>query len=217
MLLKMREGGHLGRVVLPVWLFALSGIAVPVFAGESPATRVSESALEAALPSAIDEPDSVRRSAEVTPEAPSDVDIESFFFEHPELFERRRLYVLREFTVVVTDTAKSAALRAKLYRVQTSKTFERTIAQSGFKYQVGKQVTMGAESLPLTVVGPLSKVEPGEAMFVTARDGFKALFVVAARYSPVSLDQARPAIAQFLTNTRSRDAKARSSANAAGS
>lgn len=217
MLLKMREGGYLGRVVLPVWLFALSVVAAPVFAGESPAARVSESALEAALPSTIDEPAPVRQSGEVTPEAPSDVDIESFFFEHPELFERRRLYVLREFTVVVSDTAKSEALRAKLYRVQTPKTFERTIAQSGFKYQVGKQVTMGAESLPLTVVGPLSKVEPGEAMFVTARDGFKALFVLAARYSPVSLDQARPAIAQFLSNTRRRDANARSSANAAGS
>lgn len=213
----MRGGAYQCRIVVSVWLFALSGIAAPVFAGGSPAGRVSESTLDAALPSISDQPPPVPQGADVMIEAPTDAEIESFFFEHPELFDRRRLYVLREFTVVVTDAGKSGALRAKLRSAQTPKAFERTIALSGFKYQVGKQVTMAAESLPLTIVGPLSKVEPGEAMFITARDGFKALFVVAARYSPVSLDEARPAIAQFLTNTRRRDAAARSSANAAGS
>lgn len=217
MVQEMCGRGGLWRVVAPVLLTGLLGGALPAFATDRQAGRVPETVLEAALPSSNDETDTPRESVHGASDGPSDVDIESFFFEHPELFERRRLYVLREYMVAVADASKSKALLTKLYRVKDVKSFERTLAQSGFKYQVGKQVTMASEALPLAIVVPLSKVDPGEALYVTARDGFKALFVLAARYSPVSLDQARPAIAQFLTNTRRRDANARPGDKAAGS
>lgn len=213
----MCERRDLWRVVAPVLLTGLLGAAQPAFATDRQAGRVPEAVLEAALPSSHDEPDASRESVHGAPDGPSDVDIESFFFEHPELFERRRVYVLREYMVAVADASKSKELRAKLYRVKDVKAFEKTLAQSGYKYQVGRQGTMASEALPLAIVVPLSKVNPGEALYVTARDGFKALFVLAAQYSPVSLDQARPAIAQFLTNTRRRDANARPGDKAAGS
>jgi hypothetical protein len=75
---------------------------------------------------------------------------------------------------------------------------------SGVKFNA-TQTTQAAENLPLGLIDQLVKVNDGEAMFITAKDGFKALLVVASKSQPVSFDQAKPAIEQFLTAERRRD------------
>ena len=67
------------------------------------------------------------------------------------------------------------------------------------------QVNQADEGLPLGIIGPLSKVSDGEALYITGGDGFKAILVVASRSQPVAFDQAKPAIEQYLTAERRRE------------
>ena len=65
-------------------------------------------------------------------------------------------------------------------------------------------MTQAAEGLPLAIVDQLAKVGDGESLFITAKDGFKAILVLATKPQPVAFDQAKPAIEQFLIAERRR-------------
>lgn len=188
-----------------VALFVCMSAAASAWGGDAVPGRIPAAQLESELPA--DAGGLVDPQVNINAK-PSEAEVERFYFDHPELFDQRRLYKLREFTVPVTQTGTRQALIAKLYRVKAHQAFEGVIAKSGLKYVAGEVINMAAENLPMKVVGSLNAIEPGHALFITTPDGFKALFVVAALERPVSLDQARPAIVQYLTNTRRREAGA---------
>jgi hypothetical protein len=55
------------------------------------------------------------------------------------------------------------------------------------------------------ILDKLKDIPDGKAMFVTGDDGFKALLVVQTKQQPVTFEQAKPAIEQFLTTERRRE------------
>lgn len=134
---------------------------------------------------------------------PTEDDIRKYFDSKPALFSQRKVYALQEFTVPgAADQSK--ALIEKLRATKTAQDFVEVMKGSGAKFTVN-QVTQAAEGLPLGIVDQLAKVDDGEALYITGKDGFKALLVVASKSQPVTFEQAKPAIMQFLTVERRRE------------
>lgn len=134
---------------------------------------------------------------------PTAEEVRKYYDEKPALFSERKVYALQEFTVSVAgEPGKVLLEQLKATRGPTE--FVEVLKASGAKFTTN-QVTQAAEGLPLGIIGPLSKVSDGEALYITGGDGFKAILVVASRSQPVAFDQAKPAIEQYLTAERRRE------------
>jgi len=134
---------------------------------------------------------------------PSAEDIRKYFDTKPALFSQRKVYALQEFTVPASK-ADSQAVIEKLKAVHTPAEYADILKTANLKFTTN-QVTQAAEGLPLAIVDALSKVSDGNSMFITGNDGFKALLVVATKAQPVTFEQAKPAIEQYLTVERRRE------------
>jgi EpsD family peptidyl-prolyl cis-trans isomerase len=134
---------------------------------------------------------------------PSADEVRKYFDAKPQLFSQRKVYALQEFTVPATPEQSQATIE-KLKASKTPAEFVETLKASGLKFSAN-QTTQAAEGLPMALLEPLSKVNDGEALYVQAKDGFKAVLVVASKSQPVTFEQAKPAIEQFLTVERRRE------------
>ena len=135
--------------------------------------------------------------------APTGEEIRKYFDSKPALFSQRKIYALQEFTVPATPEQTKDLIEV-LKKARTPAEYAETIKAAGLKFTT-QQSTQPAEGLPLTIVDQLAKVGDGESLFITAKDGFKAILVVASKAQPVTFDQAKPAIEQFLTVERRRE------------
>ncbi len=144
----------------------------------------------------------IERAAVAGAGTPGGDEIRKYFDEKPALFSQRKLYALQEFTIPATPEQTKATIEV-LKKARTPAEYAETLKAAGLKFTT-QQVTQAAEGLPLAIVDQLAKVNDGEALFITAKDGFKAVLVIASRPQPVSFDQAKPAIEQFLTAERRR-------------
>lgn len=132
--------------------------------------------------------------------APTAQDIDSYFNDNPGLFANRRTYMLQEFNIqVAADQVE--ALTAKLEAVPNAKAFLDVLKEAGVKASVN-QVTQPAESLPLQLVDRISKLGDGKALYEPNPNGLKAILVVASRPEPLTMEQAKPRIERFLTESR---------------
>jgi len=134
---------------------------------------------------------------------PTPEDVRKYFDAKPALFAQRKVYALQEFTVPSTPE-QGKALIELLKNKRTPAEYAEVIKASGLKFNT-QQVTQAAESLPLAIVDQLLKVNDGQSLFITAKDGFKAILIVASKEQPVTFEQAKPAIEQFLTVERRRE------------
>jgi EpsD family peptidyl-prolyl cis-trans isomerase len=132
--------------------------------------------------------------------APSQTDIQKYFDENPGLFTNRRTYMLQEFSIQA-DPTQSADIQAKLQATTNAKDFVETLKASGLKASVN-QVTQPAESLPLALVGRISQLQDGQAIYEPAGGGLRAVLIVASRPEPLTMEQAKPLIERFLTESK---------------
>ncbi len=145
----------------------------------------------------------IEKAAAAGAGTPTAEDIRKYYDTKPALFSQRKVYALQEFTVPAPSDV-AGPLMEKLKTTKTPGEFLEVLKASGAKFSAN-QVTQAAEGLPMTILEPLSKVSDGEALYVTAPDGFKAIVVAASKSQPVTFEQAKPAIEQFLTAERRRE------------
>ncbi len=62
-----------------------------------------------------------------------------------------------------------------------------------------------AEQLPLASLQTFAKMKDGQAMLNVSPTGAQVIVLAGSRSQPVTLEQAKPAIEQFLLNDRKRD------------
>lgn len=135
--------------------------------------------------------------------APTAEDARKYFESKPALFSQRKVYQLQEFTVAAKPE-ESKALIEKLDAATSTQAFVEVIRNSGFKV-AANQVTQAAEGLPMVLLDKLKDVPDGKAMYVTGSDGFKAILVIQSKQLPVTFEQAKPAIEQYLITERRRE------------
>jgi EpsD family peptidyl-prolyl cis-trans isomerase len=81
--------------------------------------------------------------------------------------------------------------------------FVEYLKAAGYRF-AGNQAVRAAEQLPLNSLDAFSRMKDGQAAMVPAANGVQVVVLAGSRSQPVSEEQARPAIEQYLLNERKR-------------
>jgi EpsD family peptidyl-prolyl cis-trans isomerase len=138
------------------------------------------------------------QAAKPTPE-----EIKKYFDANPALFTERRIYSLQELAVEAKPE-QVATLREKLAAAKNVGEFVDYLKANEFKF-AGNQAVRAAEQLPLKSLGSFAKMRDGQAVLTPTANGAQILVLAGSRTQPVTLEQAKPAIEQFLLNERRRE------------
>ena len=133
---------------------------------------------------------------------PSPEDIKKYFDAKPALFSDRHVYNLQEINVEVKPE-QVPALRDKLAAAKNINEFVEYLKTTNLRF-AGDQATRAAEQLPQDRLDEISKMKDGQAIMNQSPKGVQVLVVAGSRSQPVTEEQARPAIEQFLLNERKR-------------
>jgi len=131
---------------------------------------------------------------------PSAEEIAAYYNAKPALFKERRLYSLQEIAIEAKPD-QLETLRSKLQAAKNMGEFVEFLKANEFRF-TGNQAVRAAEQLPLASLDRIAAMKDGDSVISQGPNGMQVLFLVGSRSQPVSEDQARPAIEQFLTNQR---------------
>ncbi|MBT9589937.1 MAG: peptidyl-prolyl cis-trans isomerase, EpsD family [Thiobacillus sp.] len=142
-----------------------------------------------------------------TPADPAEAEVTDYFNAHPELFAKRKIYRLQEISIKAPKD-KHEAIRAQLAASKTLNDFAAWLKAENLPAKA-EQGVKPAEQLPLAILPKLAAMPDGQAMIMNAPDGLLVIVLAGSQAQPVTLEQARPAIARLLqTQARQQAAKA---------
>jgi EpsD family peptidyl-prolyl cis-trans isomerase len=141
------------------------------------------------------------------PAEPTDAEVSEYFDKHPELFAKRKIYRLQEISIKAPQD-KHEAIRAQLNASKNLNDFAAWLKSENYPVKAAQGVK-AAEQLPLEMLPKLAQIPEGQAMVANVPEGLLVIVVAAAQVQPVTLEQAKPAIARVLqTQARQKAAKA---------
>jgi EpsD family peptidyl-prolyl cis-trans isomerase len=133
---------------------------------------------------------------------PTPEEIKKYYDEKPALFSERRVYNIQEIAIEAKPE-QYAELRDKLGSSKDINAFLEYLKASDIRFS-GNQAVRAAEQLPLGSLEAFAKMKDGQAMMVPAQNGLQVVLLAGSRSQPVTEEQARPAIEQYLLNDRKR-------------
>ena len=133
---------------------------------------------------------------------PTAEEIKKYYDEKPALFKERRIYSIQEIGVEAKPE-QVAGLRTQLGASKNINEFVEFLKANDFKFS-GNQAVRAAEQLPLQSLDAFAKMQDGQAILNQGPNGVQVVVLASSRSQPVSEEQARPAIEQFLLNDRKR-------------
>jgi EpsD family peptidyl-prolyl cis-trans isomerase len=133
---------------------------------------------------------------------PTPQEVQKYFDEKPALFKERRVYSIQEISIE-SKPEQLEELRTKLAEARNVNAFVEYLKSAGLKF-AGNQAVRAAEQLPLNSLDTFAKMKDGQAAIVAAPNGAQVIVLAGSRLQPVTLEQATPAIEQFLLNERKR-------------
>lgn len=138
---------------------------------------------------------------------PSDTEVTDYFDKHPELFAKRKIYRLQELAIKAPKE-RHDAIRAQLGASKTLNDFAAWLKAENLEVKASQGVKP-AEQLPQQLLPQLAKMPDGQAMVVNTPDGLLVIVLADSQVQPVTMEQAKPAIARLLqTQARQKAAKA---------
>lgn len=133
---------------------------------------------------------------------PTPEEIKKYYDDKPALFRERRIYSLQEIQIEAKPD-QVPALRDKLAAAKSVPEFIEYLKANDFRF-AGGQAVRAAEQLPLQSLDAFAKLKDGQAVLSPTPTGATIIVLAGSRSQPVSEEQARPAIEQFLLNDRKR-------------
>ena len=134
---------------------------------------------------------------------PSAEEIAKYYEANPALFKDRRVYSLQEIAIEAKPE-QVAQLRTQLANAKNVTDFVEYLKANDFRFS-GNQAVRAAEQLPLASLGTFAAMKDGQALLNATATGAQVIVLAGSRSQPVTLEQATPAIEQFLLNERKRD------------
>lgn len=134
--------------------------------------------------------------------APTEVEINDYYQAHPELFSERRIYRLREISINAGER-----LAQVKQQIQSSKSIDALIdwlKQEKIAAK-GTENVKTAEQLPIGLLPRLAKLGAGQSLMLEGNGNLSLIIVVATQSQPIKIEQAKPAIGQFLANNKRQD------------
>jgi EpsD family peptidyl-prolyl cis-trans isomerase len=133
---------------------------------------------------------------------PAAEEIKKYYEEKPALFRERRVYSIQEIAIEAKPE-QIPELRSNLTASKDIPAFVEYLKAKDFKFS-GNQAVRAAEQLPLNSLDSFAKMKDGQAMLVPAQNGVQVVVLAGSRSQPVTEEQAKPAIEQYLLNERKR-------------
>jgi EpsD family peptidyl-prolyl cis-trans isomerase len=133
---------------------------------------------------------------------PSPDEVHQYYQDKPALFSERRIYSIQELAIEARPD-QSAALRERLASSKTITEFTDFLKANDYRF-AANQAVRAAEQLPMTVLEGLARMKDGQASINQGAAGMVVTVLAGSRSQPVTEEQARPAIEQYLLNDRKR-------------
>ncbi len=133
-----------------------------------------------------------------TPAEPTDAEVSDYFNKHPELFTKRKIYRLQELSIKAPKE-KQETIRKQLTDSKTLGDFVAWLKDEKYPVQASQGVKP-AEQLPQAILPKLAEMPDGQAMVVNTPEGLLVIVLADSQVQPVTLEQAKPAIARVLKN-----------------
>ncbi len=133
---------------------------------------------------------------------PTPDEIKKYYDEKPALFRERRVYSIQEIAIEARPE-QMGELREQLTAAKNINEFIEYLKAKEFRFN-GNQAVRAAEQLPLNSLDAFARMKDGQAILVPNPQGVQVVVLAGSRSQPVSEEQARPAIEQYLLNERKR-------------
>ena len=133
---------------------------------------------------------------------PTAEEIKKYYDEKPALFSERRIYSIQEIAIEASPE-QVAVLRDKLAAAKNIAEFVDWLKANDYRFS-GNQAVRAAEQLPLNSLESFARMKDGQAAIVPAANGVQVIVLAGSRSQPVTEEQSRPAIEQFILNERKR-------------
>jgi EpsD family peptidyl-prolyl cis-trans isomerase len=143
----------------------------------------------------------VERLGEAAPK-PTPEEIKKYYNDKPALFSERRIYNLQEIGIEARPE-QLPEIRERLAASKNTNEFVDYLKSAGLRF-AGNQAVRSAEQLPFNTLDAIAKMKDGQAMIVPMPTGAQVVVLAGSRSQPVSEEQARPSIEQFLLSERRR-------------
>jgi EpsD family peptidyl-prolyl cis-trans isomerase len=134
---------------------------------------------------------------------PTPEELKQYYDDKPALFKERRIFSLQEVNIEAKPE-QIAELKAKLASSKNIAEFVELLKAGEFRF-AANQAVRAAEQLPLASLGTFANMKDGQALLNPTPTGAQVIVLAGSRSQPVTLDQAKPAIEQFLLNERKRE------------
>ena len=133
---------------------------------------------------------------------PTPEEIKAYYDDKPALFGERRIYSIQELAIEARPD-QVPALRESLAASKSIGEFVEYLKANDYRF-AGNQAVRAAEQLPLNSLEAFSRMKDGQAALVPSAGGVQVVVLAGSRSQPVSEEQARPAIEQYLLGERRR-------------
>ncbi|MDQ1314556.1 MAG: PpiC protein [Pseudomonadota bacterium] len=145
-----------------------------------------------------------------TPAGPSEAEVTEYFNAHPDLFAKRKVYRLQELSIKASPD-RHAAIRAQLAASKTLNDFVEWLKAENLPMKAAQGVK-AAEQLSEELLPKLAGMPNGQVVVMNSPDGLMLIVMADSQAQPVTLEQARSAIARML-QTQARQKAARDELN----
>lgn len=136
--------------------------------------------------------------------------VKAFYLEHPELFEDRRLYRLKEIAIAAPPDIQPQ-LRAEVARLEEQRDKTKTLPQLALwlkshdlKFQTNLSV-QAAEQLPSELIGKIHQMKDGDLLVVPRGNAVVVTQLDRSQRAPLTEEQATPYIEQILQHRKRLD------------
>ncbi|MBN8507178.1 MAG: EpsD family peptidyl-prolyl cis-trans isomerase [Burkholderiales bacterium] len=134
---------------------------------------------------------------------PTREEVAKYYDTMPALFKERRIYNLQELAIEAKPE-QVPELKAKLEAAKNINEFVEYLKSADIRF-AGSQAVRAAEQLPLASLPTFAAMKDGQALLNQSPTGAQVIVLAGSRAQPVTLEQATPAIEQYLLNERRRE------------
>lgn len=129
---------------------------------------------------------------------PSTTEIDTFYSEHPELFENRRVFRLQELVVDVKKD-KYAEVESSLKSIKGINEIATWLKDNNYPFTANSNVR-AAEQLPLELLKKMQALKVGDVVLVPTERSLNIVHIAASQSAPIARDKATPIIEQYFMN-----------------
>lgn len=139
---------------------------------------------------------------------PEQAAMDKFYAEHPELFEKRRIYKMQEL-VINASRDKLAGIEQGAKAAGDFNKIAAWLKENNYKFTVGANVR-AAEQLPMELLPRLHAMKDGQMLIVPTQGTINIVLLAASQEQSIDKEKAAPMIEKFLM-TQARNDQAKSS------